>query len=822
MSNKPQDKYLYINDIYSGVVKLCQDIGVTPNIISDSYHTNSITEHIGNNLYRYTNTTPIDGGDFVSVFEGNTVVNEVYQLGCAIARHVRSGGRYRDVYVITSDIDNYTNAIHTVFGQLGIPYFCDQQFCLANHVYSQLLVDFMDMCSHNLQIGYVHSVAKNPLMQLGDKVYSFVNYTVAYNVNYRLDKFSLGKQDSNYQEADSVRQYLYDIYRNISMPDSATAEQYATKIRQLIDKLQLVSNVEQFAVTQQEGQLHQLANVSMQVADKVDEVLCSIADVLGNRQITLQQMTQYLTNGLSAVNISVLPTHSDSVIFANMAKSRKHDIKVLAVLGANHGMLPMSHKDTRLLTDYNISVMNSCGIPMTPDVATENKRERFSLCQLLCEPTDKLHISYSCSIGSESVLPSTFVGAIRNLFTSGGQQLPLSDTDHGVYSHRQALSRVVSARQALIDGQIVNDNNYHQLVQLVPEADQYGNKQDMQNLTISGGQQLMLSDSHSSITKITSLYQCPYKFYHNHGLEVKPIEKAELDASIIGDILHNVLEIYLANGGEAGQILDRVLSHDRYKAIFSDPAVSHKLRRLRVEADKMCAIVSAQLADSKFTCYATELQFGMREGSIDPVSVPYDGGVLHLSGKIDRVDNYGDMFIVIDYKSGSSVEYDELSLYNGHKLQLLVYLQAVINNKGWKPAGFYYFQLHNDFDKNQVYDYTGRTLADIPTVKALDSNFDQDSPSKRFHAELTKTGQFNKKTSRVLSEKQMNKHIQYSYDMISQAGQLMNDGYIAMTPYKDACDFCDYKQICDYDDIFTHAERKVAATAVKPILGGDN
>lgn len=820
VSNKSQDKYLYINDIYHGVLALCSDMGITANIITDSHHTNAITEHIGNNLYRYTKPTAIDSGDFVSVFEGNTVVNEVYQLGCTIAKHVRNGGRYRDVFVITSDIDNYTNAIHTVFGQLGIPYFCDQQFCLANHVYSQLIIDYLSMCSHNMQIGYVHSVVKNPLLPYGDKAYSFVNYTYAYNVNYRLDKFTLGRSDANYTEANEVRQHLYSVYQDIAMPSSSTAVDYVHKVRLLTDKLQLVGQVEQFAATQAEGQLHQLAKVSMQVAGKVEEVLDSIADVLGNRTITLQQMIQYLTNGLSAVNISVLPTHSDCVIFANMAKSRKHDIKVLAILGANHGMLPMSHKDTRLLTDYNISVMNSCGILVTPDVSTENKRERFALYQLLCEPTSKLHISYSCSIAGESVLPSTFVGAIRDLFTVGGQRLPLSQPDHGIYSRRQALSRVVSTRQALLDGQIVNDSNYHQLCQLVPEADQYGNRQDMQSLTISGGKQLMLSNSHSSITKITSLYACPYKFYHNYGLGIRPIDKAELDASIIGDILHSVLEIYLAQGGSASDILDRVLAGDRYKAIFSDPTVSHKLRRLRAEADKMCTIVSAQLQDSRFVCHATELQFGMGDEGIAPVSIPYDGGTLHLSGKIDRVDRWGDMFVVVDYKSGSIVEYDDCSLYNGHKLQLLVYLQAVIANMGWKPAGFYYFQLHNDFDKKNKYDYIGRTLADTAVVKALDSSFVD--KSDRYHVYLTQKGTFNKRNSKVLTANQMNRHIQYSYDMIRQAGQLMSSGYIAMTPYEGECKFCDYKGICDYGDIYTHAERKVSAKAVKQILGGDN
>ncbi len=816
MSDRAEDKYLYSNDIYNSVLSLCRDMSITPNIIRDTFHTSAITKHIGSSLYRYQPVTPANCGDMVEVFEGNGVVNEVYQLGCMIARHIRSGGRYRDIYAITSNIDSYANAIHTVFGQLGIPYFCDQQFSLADHCYSQLLLDYLNMCSHRLQIGYVHSVVKNPLMQYGEGAYNFVNYTNSYNINYRLDAFTLGKTNVNYPVAESIRAQLWDIYQSIDMPQSGSASVFVDKVRLLISTLQLASRVVEFADSQSQGELEQLSKVSMQVADRVEEVLVSIVDVLGDRHISLDDMILYFTNGLSAVNISVLPTHSDSVIFANMAKSRKHDIQVLAVLGANQGLLPMTHKDTKLLTDYNILVMQECGMAVTPNSLTENKGERFALYQLLCEPKSSLHISYCCSVGGDSVLPSTFVGSVRDMFVVGRDRLPLSQPDHGVYSRRQALARVVSARQALKDRQIVNDSNYQQLLDMLPEATGYGSVQDVQNMTISGGKELMIGNSHSSVSKITQLYSCPYKFYHCYGLAVKPIDKAELDASIIGDILHNVLELYLANGGDAGKIFDRILTDDRYKAIFADPAVKHKLRRLREEAIKMSRVVADQLADSNFNCCATEMQFGMNE-EVSPVAVPYDGGTLYLSGKIDRVDRWGDMFVVVDYKSGASVDYSDLGLYRGDKLQLLVYLQAVIAKYGWKPAGFYYFQLHNDFDKGEVYKYIGRTLADDAVIRALDKS--GDGVSARFHIAKTQKGAYTA-YSYIVTAEGMARQIQYAQDMIAQAGNLMAGGYIAMTPYDEDCKFCDYKDICDYGDVYTHKSRKLGKDVVKGFFGG--
>ena len=35
----------------------------------------------------------------------------------------------------------------------------------------------------------------------------------------------------------------------------------------------------------------------------------------------------------------------------------------------------------------------------------------------------------------------------------------------------------------------------------------------------------------------------------------------------------------------------------------------------------------------------------------------------------------------------------------------------------------------------------------------------------------------------------------------------MRDGYVAVSPSDGACDYCDYRSICDYGDVYTYDQR---------------
>lgn len=838
VGKKSADKYLYLDDIYNGVLQVCERNGIEANIVENTQvDKNSVTRQIGEHLYRYTTPTAVECGNFVHIFQGETRYKEVYNLACHLQNYVREGGRFKDVYVVTSDVDKYSNSIANVFDQLQIPYFCDRQFALTDQPYAQFVLDYLTLCNNNGRLQNVLSFVKNYLysgnldgkMDEND-VYKFENYCLKYNVSYRYDSFALGLDDYYYPRAEVFRQKFNQLYKSVTFPRSAKGVDFVAGVRNLLSACDVANKNTLLAERQLAKGLSAQSSVTSQSVEKFEQVLVQAETILGNRYLTLDDFIKSLTATVASVKISVIPQHNDCVVFANMAKARKHDIKFLALLGANYGAMPIVKSDCKLLTDSNIKDLLSAGVNVEPQISTENKRERFSLFQLLQEPTDKLYVSYTSTDGKDTLIPSPFVEQLCNMFLQNGKPLTVCEQEiEDVFTKKQAVAKVVVNNRKLADQQMVKMPAFKVLSDLFhKEIERYHFSKNGQDVTIQGGDKLFFKSARTSVSQLTQFFQCPYNFYIKYGLNVKPREIAKLQSNDLGTILHDVMEHYVAQVDvvetdeqtkqKAVECFDKALSSDFYRALKNDPQMQGILSQLQAEAIRMCKVVKKQLSKSKFTNLKTELSF---DGENAPmVQVDYGEGKFNLNGKIDRIDGYNGHMIIIDYKSGATAaNYTEVSLYDGQKMQLLVYLRAAQDFYKLRPAGFYYFNMHNNFTdavEDGVYTYKGRTLNDIDIVRAIDTTLETESYSEKLNLKLKKDGDL-AKSGNLISAEQFDHQVTYATELIKRAGKLMHRGYVAVTPYDGVCSFCDYKDICDFGDVYNYAPRKVKSVNAQTI-----
>ena len=836
-----RDKHLYLDDIYQGVLSVCKRNGITPNVVEGEAYKSKCGEQISKRLYRYDSAKPVEIGDFAEIFSGATRVNEVYALACRVQKYVREGGRFKDVYVVTSDVQKYSNAISTVFAQFDIPYFCDRQFALSEHPYSRFVLDYLTLLKNNGKLSSVLPFVKNYLfcgtgfdgdLIQNDDVFLFENYCLKYNVSYRYDNFALGKNEPYYEQANCFRKKFNSLFTQVKAPDCATVSTYVGIVRKLIELSNLNANNAAFAAEQQAEGLSFEAKVTAQAQEKFEGILTQAESVLGERYVKLDEFIKTLTAGVASVKISVIPVYNDCVIFANMAKARKHDIKFLALLGANYGAMPIVKGDSKLLSDRNIKDLVGAGINVEPQIFTENRRERFSLFQLLQEPTDKLYVSYASADGADSLLPSPFVAELEQLFTCNHKPLaPTYKTDEGVYTEKQAIAKVILNNRRLKDSQMVDVPSFEALkTKFADKVQQYDFVKDGKAVAVERGAELYLKNSATSVSQLTDFFKCPYRFYVQYGLNVKPRAVAELKSADLGNVLHAVLETYVRDMdlNESDEVTQRkaekwfeqALNDDFYRGLRQDPKMVGVLAQLKAESLRMCKVVKQQFKTSNFTNLATELGFGSNN-ELPPVVVEFSDGKFSLVGKIDRVDVKDGRFIVIDYKSGASAaSYHEKDLYVGHKMQLPVYVKAVEQIYGLRPAGFYYFNMHDNFtdlNNDKVYTYNGRTLNDVAVACDVDTNLNS-GKSEKLGLKLKSDGTLSQVGSRLLNDEQFDSQTEYAFELIKRAGELMKQGYAAVNPYAGACDYCDYKDICDFGDVYTYNAREVKDKITKETI----
>ena len=129
-----------------------------------------------------------------------------------------------------------------------------------------------------------------------------------------------------------------------------------------------------------------------------------------------------------------------------------------------------------------------------------------------------------------------------------------------------------------------------------------------------------------------------------------------------------------------------------------------------------------------------------------------------------------------------------------------------------RPAGFYYFNMHDNFtdvNKEKVYTYNGRTLDDIDVARDIDTQL-QSGKSEKLGLRVTSKGEIHgQDAGKLLTDEQFDNQTEYAFKLIARAGELMQQGYAAVNPFEGACEYCDYRQICDFGDVYTYDARDV-------------
>ncbi len=164
---------------------------------------------------------------------------------------------------------------------------------------------------------------------------------------------------------------------------------------------------------------------------------------------------------------------------------------------------------------------------------------------------------------------------------------------------------------------------------------------------------------------------------------------------------------------------------------------------------------------------------------------------MELDGRIDRVDVSGDGIRIVDYKQGGK-SLDFTSVYAGVKLQLFLYMEAVIEhykakeNKELLPLELEYYKITPEY-KN---------------INEVDK-FLKAQPGTG--ASSLKAGEEKRGT---VAREDMSRLMGFGMAMAKRAARRIYEGDIAISPYaiagsenENGCAYCDFKDICKNGDM---------------------
>lgn len=163
-----------------------------------------------------------------------------------------------------------------------------------------------------------------------------------------------------------------------------------------------------------------------------------------------------------------------------------------------------------------------------------------------------------------------------------------------------------------------------------------------------------------SITEVDTLCADPFAFFARNALNLSRLRAldAELDASLRGTMVHDVLRDWLRGGDWSEAAMDAA-----FDAMLASPSVNALVRdlwgpRLRQAMHQFVRLVGNGVAEGRFPIVDAAERRGV---------VTISG--ITLTGKPDRIDRMADgSLAIVDYKTGSSPKREQVDA--GHALQL--------------------------------------------------------------------------------------------------------------------------------------------------------
>ena len=252
---------------------------------------------------------------------------------------------------------------------------------------------------------------------------------------------------------------------------------------------------------------------------------------------------------------------------------------------------------------------------------------------------------------------------------------------------------------------------------------------------------------------------------------------------------------------EAVELMNRAterLMADLAERAIGDSAVARREgARIASVATRAARTLVRHLSGSRFQPVALEVDFGVKDGRILLRDVP-------LRGRIDRVDAWQDgetrYLRIIDYKTGGrAVSLPEV--YHGLQLQLVLYLAAAVA-KGGKPAGVFYFAIDDPLVPT-----SSRDRAEIEALRDKELKLDGlvlDDPrvitAMSPNPEAVLGVNPSRRSANQIEEQDFQLLMDRAARLATDALLRIRGGETAIRPASladsSACDYCDYRPIC--------------------------
>jgi len=748
----------------SRLIEMAEEIGVEiekpirlEGDIPWRFSDNKAMMHLEKNFFRYPYDIYKEKTESLGIMSAANPYSEVEAVARQLIEFCRDKGlRYKDMAVVTKDLDGYEKLIRVIFTQYGIPFFIDKKRVVADHPLALLVLSAISIIQKNFTYETMFRYLKTGLTGIDRSDVDLIeNYVLAngirgnqwysqnpwtYRLNHSFEEEPSQEENETIDKVNMIKQSIIEplLILKDGLKKNKSAKEMIKCLYEFLCQIGIPERIENLIdLYSQRGDL-EIADEYRQIWDVIIQVLDQIVEVMGAETLDIDTLYNLLYIGFTQHHMGIIPHSADQLLVGSVDRWRSHEIQCLFILGVNDGVFPASAKDEGMLSDKDREVLKSLGLELALDTKSKSFQEQYLLYTTLTKAEKYVRLSYPIADHEGKALrPSYVISRLKRIFPNmecKSNVLSLGETIDLIGPPMPSFNYLIGFLRALMknekDAEIWKDvylwfmeqEEWRQKLQNVTEGLYYNNEE--KPLGKEKVSKFYGNVYYSSVSRLERFASCPFAYYVEYGLKAKERKIMKLKAPDIGSFLHLVISKFseaLKEHGlewrdldqewcrtEVSKIVEEIVESAQDIPFKRSKRYNYLKERLKKVVVRSIWLIAEHVKRSGFEPIAYEVAFGQTDELPALTLELPEGEKVILTGRIDRIDlletDKGSYVRIIDYKSGSK-DFKLSDVYNGIELQLITYLSAIWE-KGLKdkkepfiPAGILYFKLDDPIIK---------------------------------------------------------------------------------------------------------------------------
>lgn len=767
---------------------------------------------------------------------------------------------YKDIAVVTGDVNLYASYVSEIFEQYEIPFFIDQTKNILFHPLTEFIRAALEVAEYDFSYESVFRFLRCGLCGIEDaEIDRLENYVLAKGIrgSKKWQKsWTFVNRDGSIDEMAEMNQVRERVVAALEplcvafKEEGHNVKSQTYGLCKMLEALEVERRLKEKEDAYQAAGEQAKAKEYSQIYRIVMELFDKIVALLGDEQISLKEYSDILDAGFQAAKVGVIPPGNDKVTIGDIERTRLNHIRVLFFLGVNDGVVPKAGNAGGIISQFEREKMAECKMELAPGTREKVFIQKFYLYLNMTKPSDYLYVTFS-KVNSEgkALRRSYLIGTLLKMFPQNEViEFEGEMAEAGVLTPKSSMNFFVSGLAAYKEiGEESHKKLWDALAKWYLSQPEYESKVSKlldaaydfhtdEPISHAVTKALYGAVLENSVTRLEQFASCAFAHYLHYGLNLKERELLEFASVDMGNIYHDALENFAARIEKSEytwfdipkDVQEQFIDESMEDAVlackntgaFENVRNRYLLERMKNTIRRTVWALATQVQKGKFVPSEFEVSFS-RADKLDAIRFTLsDEEKMQLLGRIDRVDTYktdDKVYVkIIDYKSGNT-SFSLLNLYHGLQLQLVVYLNAAMEltakkhpGKEIEPAGIFYYHI-----KNPMVDGVGTEseaeirqavleqlklnglVNDNPEVyRAMDSEFAGNSVV--IPVGLKTDGSL-KATSKVASTFDFKVMSDYVNQKILETGKRIYAGDIAVKPYQlSGKTGCDY---CPYHTV---------------------